>query len=301
MNEMKITVVIVTIGGSRLLDRCLTAIASGARKPDEVVLVDQSSAPSDSGAAILAAAGIAFQRVAMPPTGVSPARNRGVAAATGDVLAFTDDDCVPAEGWLSALAAAVETGEVEATTGRVLPLDEGVPGLVAVSSRTDTRRRVFLGGRDYPPWEIGTGGNLLIGRDTFETLGGFSSEFGPGARFRTAEDIEFLDRVVASGRSIRYEPDAVVHHEMKPPSGRMARRIPYGFGMGAMMARLPSSRRWRVRKLYAQMQLRSLAAALRHLRIRRVVETVLMLSGAVAGSLAGRGGRGGEDQAPISR
>ncbi len=293
--------VIVTIGGARLLDRCLAAIASGTRKPQQVVLVDQSPDASAPVVPILAEAGIAFERLSIPPTGVSPARNQGAAAASGDVLAFTDDDCVPGEDWLSSLAAAVEADDVVAATGRVLPLDEGVPGLVAVSSRTDTRRRVFHGGGDYPPWEIGTGGNLLIGRDAFEAIGGFSPEFGPGARFRTAEDIEFLDRVVASGRSIRYEPDAVVYHEMKPPSGRMARRIPYGFGMGAMMSRLPSGRRRRVRKLYLRMQARALASALKHLRFRKVTETALMLSGAIAGSIAARERRDGGAQPSSER
>jgi GT2 family glycosyltransferase len=285
---VRISVVIVTMGGSRLLDRCLVELASGATKPEEVVLVDQSPGASESGMPILAEAGIAFQRISIPPTGVSPARNRGAAAAVGDALAFTDDDCVPGPGWLTALAAAVASDDVAAATGRVLPLDEGVPGLAPVASRTDTRRRVFRDGDAYAPWEIGTGGNLLIERAAFDAVGGFNPEFGPGGRYRTAEDIEFLDRVVASGLSIRYEPDAFVYHEMKAPSGRMARRIPYGFGMGAFISRLPRDRRGRVRRRYAQMQVLAFASALRHLGMRKAAETALMLAGAIAGSIAAR-------------
>jgi GT2 family glycosyltransferase len=297
---MRISVVIVTMGGSRLLDRCLAEIASGATKPEEVVLVDQSPDAGEPGMPILADAGIAFRRLSIPPTGVSQARNQGAAAAAGDALAFTDDDCVPGAGWLTALAAAVEGGDVVAATGRVLPLDEGVPGLVAVSSRTDVRRRVFRTGDPYVPWEIGTGGNLLIERDAFEAVGGFDPEFGPGGRFRTAEDIEFLDRVVASGRAIRYEPDAFVYHEMKPPSGKMARRIPYGFGMGAFMARISHRRRWWLRRRYAQMQLLAFGSALRHLRVRGAAETALMLVGSIAGSIAGRGRSSDRTQASSS-
>jgi GT2 family glycosyltransferase len=298
---MRISVVIVTMGGSRLLDRCMAEIASGAKKPDEVVLVDQSRDTGRSEMPVLADAGISFKRLSIAPTGVSPARNQGVAVATGDALAFTDDDCVPGAGWLAALVAAVESDDVSAATGRVLPLDEGVPGLVAVSSRTDLRRRIFRPGDPYVPWEIGTGGNLLIERDAFEAVGGFDAAFGPGARFRTAEDIDFLDRVVASGRSIRYEPDAFVYHEMKPPSGKMARRIPYGFGMGAFMERLPRDRRWWLRRRYARMQLAAFGSALRHLHLRKAVETVLMLSGAIAGSIAARGRSTGRAQASSSR
>ena len=291
--DVEITVVIVTVGGSRLLDRNLAAIAAGRRRPDEVVIVDQRPNARDLAVpAVLSDAAIPFQRLAIPPTGVSAARNAGAAAASGETLAFTDDDCVPDGDWLASLAEAVEPEQVAAATGRVLPLDEGIPGMTAVSSRTDTRKRLFrIGDGSFGPWEIGTGGNLLIERSAFTAVGGFSPEFGPGAEFRTAEDIEFLDRVIASGRAIQYAPAAVVFHEMKPPAGRMARRIPYGYGMGAMIARLPRGRRRGTAARYLRMQSRVLVSALVRLRLRKTAETALTLVGAARGFLAaGRSG-----------
>jgi GT2 family glycosyltransferase len=291
---MEISVIVVTMGSSRVLPRCVAAIASGRLRPREVVLVDQG--PGDElrdVEAALAGSGIGLVHVPIERSGVSKARNLGAAAAAGDHLAFTDDDCVPDRDWLAALAAGMERGPVLAATGRVLPLDEGRPGLVAVSLRTDRRERTFAGGGRYAPWEIGTGGNLLVERRTFDAIGGFNLEFGPGARFRAAEDIELLERVIAHGASIHYAPAAIVYHELKRPADRLGRGVPYGFGMGALIARLPRGARGRTTGRYVRMQTHDIANALLRLRPNRAVEAVLMLAGAVAGRVAGRSRRNG--------
>ena len=289
---MEISVIVVTMGSSRLLPRCIAAVASGALRPREVVLVDQG--PGDDLREVeeaLAGSGIGLVHVPIERSGVSKARNLGATAASGDHLAFTDDDCVPDRDWLAELVAGMESGPVLAATGRVLPLDEGRPGLVAVSLRTDRRERTFAGGGRHAPWEVGTGGNLLIERRTFEAIGGFNLEFGPGARFRAAEDIELLERVIAHGASIRYSPAAIVYHELKRPVDRLERGIPYGFGMGALIARLPrGARRWTARR-YVRMQTRDLGTAILRLRLWRAAEAVLMLLGATAGRIAGIGRR----------
>lgn len=285
---MEISVVIVTLGGSRLLQRCIASVAEGGVRPREIVLVDQGPGDDlEEVRAVLAGSGVELVHVAIERSGVSKARNLGAAAAGGDHIAFTDDDCVPDGDWLAALVAGMERGPMLAATGRVLPLEEGRPGLVAVSLRTDPREHTFAGGERYAPWEIGTGGNLLIERGTFSAIGGFNVDFGPGAKFRAAEDIELLERVIAHGASIRYSPAAIVYHELKRPVDRLERGIPYGFGMGALIARLPrGARRWTARR-YVRMQTRDLGTAVLRLRPWRAAEAVLMLLGATAGRIAG--------------
>jgi GT2 family glycosyltransferase len=272
-----ISVVVVTLGQSSVFERCLAALETGLRRPDQLIVVDQSS----EGLAQLVERplGLAVRRVRATGLGISRARNLGAEAATGDTLAFTDDDCVPDAAWLAELAEA--GGEI--ATGRILPLDDEREGLVAVSSRTSTERRRFHGAEANLPWDAGSGGNLLVGRALFERLGGFDTRFGPGSRYRAAEDVEFLERALRSGATIDYIPTAVVYHERKLRSQRLKRRVPYGFGMGAAVATAGGGRRRFLVSRYLGMQLRAAAGGAKALSPVRVAEPLLSTAGFVAG------------------
>lgn len=277
----------MTVGASALLERCLRAIMDGTRLPFELILVDQSA--DEVGALALAGlSGTRIVHVSSPHVGVSRARNEGVRRARGDHLAFTDDDCVPDAAWLEQLAGAIESTRAAAATGRVLPLDDGTPGLVAVSSRTDENAHLIKGGSDDPPWELGTGGNLLVRRDEFDRIGGFDADFGPGAPYRAAEDIRLLELLVRSGAAVVYAPSAVVRHEMKTPRERLQRRLPYGFGMGALVACAEKGRGPKLAARYGSMQVRAFGGGVRAVSPRRIAEPVLSSAGFVAGFVAAR-------------
>jgi GT2 family glycosyltransferase len=218
---------------------------------------------------------------------VSSARNLGASHAEGDWLAFTDDDCVPGPDWLSKLVEALAGHDADGATGAVLPLPDSRSGLVPVSSRTDPRRRVFGPLDRHPPWELGTGGNLLLSRRVFERVGGFDARFGPGGRYKAAEDIELLDRVMQIDVTIVYEPTAVVYHEMKTPEERLARRYPYGYGLGAMVGRCGSRRSFALAGAYGRIQARAFAHGLRRLSPREVAEPLLTVAGFSAGACRG--------------
>ncbi|MDX6661203.1 MAG: hypothetical protein QOJ55_2025, partial [Solirubrobacteraceae bacterium] len=92
---MEISVVVVTLGRTPLLQRCVRAIASGTLRPRELVLVDQG--PPGLQPRLhewLAGSAVALEHIDVPPMGVSRARNIGAAAAAADHVAFTDDDSV---------------------------------------------------------------------------------------------------------------------------------------------------------------------------------------------------------------
>lgn len=286
---MEIAVVVVTLGGTPLLERCVRAVGGGALRPRRLVVVDQGAAGLEPRLREwLKGSGVELEHLAVAPMGVSRARNAGVAAAAEDHLAFTDDDCVPDPDWLAALAHAVEQATADGASGRVLPLEDDRPGRIAVSSRTDMRPRVFRPDGGEAPWEVGTGGNLLLRRAIFDRVGGFDEEFGPGARFRAAEDVELLERLLRAGATLAYTPRAVVHHEMKTRSDRLRRRVPYGYGLGAAAARAARGRRSLIAGRYLRMQARMAGAGLRSGSPRRGVEPLLATVGFLGGFAAAR-------------
>jgi len=277
---MTISVVVVTLGSSTVFARCVSAIASGSRPADELVVVDQSpQGVGEQVESLLADAPTTFRHLRSSGLGTSRARNVGAAATSGDSVAFTDDDCVPDPDWLAALSAA----QADVATGRVLPLGDERPGFVAVSSRTSTHRLSLRGAGRHVPWDLGTGGNILVKRAVFERVGGFDERFGPGAPFRAAEDVQLLERLLVSGAAMVYAPDAVVYHERKRRSDRLRRRVSYGIGMGAAVASASGPRRRFLASRYLGMQFRALGSGTKALSPGKMAEPVLSTAGFVVG------------------
>jgi GT2 family glycosyltransferase len=285
---MNVSVVVVTVGRPEAVMRCVDAVAAATLGPAEVIVVD-SSAPELSQALDdrYRSAPFPLRHLRVPPMGVSHARNLGATQAVGDWIAFTDDDCVPSPEWLRELVGAVASHDADGATGAVLPLPDDRPGLVAVSSRADPTRRVFGPDNPRPAWEIGTGGNLLLSRTLFERAGGFDTKLGPGGPYRAAEDVDLLDRVMQLGATIVYEPKAVVFHEMKTAGQRLARRYPYGYGLGAMIARRTGPGSASLAASYGRMQLWSVARGVKALSARRIVEPLLAVAGFCVGACRG--------------
>ena len=227
-----IGVIVPTIGEAAALARCLDAVLDGDVAPTEVVVVDQSD--DEDVARVVAARGPSVRRVGSEARGLSAARNLGARTATADVLAFTDDDCVPDARWVAELGRAFEAHDAPAAvTGPMLPLPDQAPGRVAVSSRTSREHREFTG--RALPWEVGTGGNTAVYRAWLERVGGFDERLGVGTPGDAGEDLDLFRRLLQEGGRIVYAPDAVCRHEQKTPEERRARRASYGLGAGAAL------------------------------------------------------------------
>jgi len=153
-------------------------------------------------------------RVVKP--GKSAAINAAVGSATGDFLAFLDDDVVVDKAWLTALVHCLHEGKYQAGQGlvrlqspagddpeiikllhryRTIPTLEHDPGLETVRSLN--------------------GANFFIARKVFDRLGGFDERLGPGAS-GTSEDVELARRLGNAGIVIGYLPQAIVYHSVEP-------------------------------------------------------------------------------------
>jgi GT2 family glycosyltransferase len=202
-----VTVVAATYRRAGLLPRLVEAVAN-QQVPGglELILVDDAS-PDDTPAVLAALSErhpcltvLRQERNAGPAT----ARNRGWRAATGDVILFTDDDCVPQPGWAAALAARL--ADADLAQGRTLP-DPAQELNTGPFSRT---LEVTSESGFYQTC------NMAYRRDLLEQLGGFDEEFPDAA----GEDTDLAWRALAGGARSVFEPDAVVHHDIRPSSFR---------------------------------------------------------------------------------
>lgn len=132
--------------------------------------------------------------------GAGPARNAGVAASKGEILAFIDSDCVPADDWIENGVLALESGDV--IGGRVDVLPEH-PGRL---SATEAFESVFAFDFErYITKKNFTGsGNMFVTRAVFDAVGGF--------RKAVSEDVDWSHRAVAAGYRLRYAPTVVIGH-----------------------------------------------------------------------------------------
>ncbi|MGI0071755.1 MAG: glycosyltransferase [Thermoplasmata archaeon] len=191
-----ISVVVTVRNEERGVAPLLDSLA-GQESPVEIVLVDSESRDRT----VEIAEGYARRhpgvvRVVAQPGSRGMGRNRGVREARGELVAFTDGDCIADSGWLRALRRGLAEAPVAA--GRTVAVGKPAYGHLE-------RVELFQSGYDvtYPSC------NLAYRRALFEQLGGFDP------RFITAEDIDLNLRAVRAGASIRYLPDAVIYHRMR--------------------------------------------------------------------------------------
>lgn len=220
--------IVATLGRPERLEQSLQAVATLAPAPAEVVVVDgdadRSAAPIVDRVDV---AGTPVRYVSSPP-GLTRQRNAGLAAATGDVVVFLDDDAALQPDALAVLAEAYSDPGVVGATGRVVePSSNSIGG-------QQSRVRHVLRGRH------GEGTFMLCGyprrivdgdeaMDVEQMPGCFMSARLAVARetafderlpgYGLAEDEDFSYRLSRRGR-VRYDPRAVVHHDNSGFAGR---------------------------------------------------------------------------------
>jgi GT2 family glycosyltransferase len=201
---LQFSIVIPTQDRPGPLANCLEACArlDFPRDQYEVIVVDDGSQPPVEPLAAGYANRMNLTIVTQPGRGPGLARNAGAARARGRYLAFTDDDCAPAPGWLRALAECAQAAPEAAIGGKVINRLDHNPYSVASQIIVE----VICGYWDTRPEaaRFFTSNNFVVPADKFRGLGGFYSHY--------AEDRDLCDRWLSQGYSLAYAPEAVVYH-----------------------------------------------------------------------------------------
>ncbi len=222
-----LTVAVCTKDRPERLARCLRSILNvdvpeGAARPD-VLVVDNAPSDGQTRGVVEEFPGVRY--TLEPRPGLDFARNRALHEATGDIIAYLDDDVVVDRGWLRGLAEAWgEHPDAAAFTGLVLPFALETPAQILFEANGGFSRgfeklryhgQVQPGNPLYPTGAgiFGAGANMAFRRDVLEQLGGFDEALDTGAPLPGGGDLDIFYRVIRAGYPLVYEPAYLVFHE----------------------------------------------------------------------------------------
>lgn len=197
-----VSVIVPAYNAAATLPQCLAALAAQSYPRDayEIIVVDDGS--TDHTADIARAAGVHV--ITQPNAGPAAARNRGAAAASGEILLFTDSDCAPTPDWAAALIAPFHDPRVAGAKGAYLTRQRGiVPRFTQLEYQDRYDRMAGVETIDFVDTY-----SAAYRREVFLANRGFDTIF-PTA---SVEDQEFSFRLAEKGYRLVFVPDACVHH-----------------------------------------------------------------------------------------
>jgi O-antigen biosynthesis protein len=213
----RVSVVVCTCNGARTLERCLEELDRVDYPDLEVIVVDDGS--TDASAAI--AARHACWLISTENRGLASARNTGMLAATGEIVAYLDDDAHPDPHWLRYLVLTIEDGDFAGAGGPNLPPQDDGPVARCVAEAPGGPIHVLLSDREA---EHLPGCNMAFRRTALERLDGFDPQFRVAG-----DDVDICWRLLEAGHRLGFNPAAVVWHSRRP-SVRAYLRQQRGYG-----------------------------------------------------------------------
>lgn len=216
----------------------------------EIVVVDNASVDSATREAVEGFRDVRY--VFEPKAGLDFARNAALRAATGNLIAYLDDDVVVDRNWLAGLAKACSDNPgAGGFTGLVLPFRLDTEAQICFEQRGGFGRgfvrnefnNTRFGNPLHPVGSgiLGAGCNMAFDRALLIELGSFDEALDTGSPLPGGGDLDIFYRVLRSGRPMIYEPEYTVYHEHRETIEQLSRQY-WTWGLG-MMAFLVKSRR----------------------------------------------------------
>ncbi len=228
----KVSVVVCSYNGASTLEGCLDSLMRLEYPDYEVILVDDGSTDRTPE---IAAQFPSVQYIHQSNRGLSVARNVGARAATGEIVAYTDSDCVADDYWLLHLVQAKQDQEVEAIGGPNIPPPSDGWTAKCVAASPGGPSHVMLDDRvaEHIP-----GCNMAFDREKLLALGGFDPQFRAAG-----DDVDICWRFLDAGYRIGYAPGAMVWHHRRSTIGAYLRQQK-GYGKAEAMVQLKHPHRF---------------------------------------------------------
>ncbi|MEI6499667.1 MAG: glycosyltransferase [Armatimonadota bacterium] len=222
-----VTALIPSYGRPDSLVRCLEGLLAGERVPEEIIVIARDTdvetrQTAEHWGAAYAVAG--FKLVTVTAPGQIAAMNAGLPQATGDVVTFPDDDCVPRPDWLRRIMLHYDDPQVGGVGGRDVVHVEGLPepptvsrvGLLTWYGRIIGNHHCNVVGGPRPVMHL-KGVSMSFRRELLVP-------FDPGIRGPHLNDTDISLAVYRTGRPLIFDPEAKVDHHPAPrpdtPGGR---------------------------------------------------------------------------------
>ena len=197
-----VSIIIPTFNGGERIGACLDALVKQSCRPELEIVVVNDGSTDETASVVRRFAGVRL--IHQANAGPAAARNRGAREARGDILLFTDDDCVPTPTWIEAMLANFDDPEVVGAKGVYRTHQTR---LVARFVQIEYEDRYRLMAKQSEIDFIDTY-SAAFRRDRFLTMNGYDTSFPVAC----AEDIELSYRMSARGWKMKFAAEAVVYH-----------------------------------------------------------------------------------------
>jgi GT2 family glycosyltransferase len=221
------SVVICTFNGSRTIRECLSSL-TGLDYPNYEVIIVNDGSTDGTGDVV---AKFPYRAITQPNSGLSMARNVGLRASTGEIVAYIDDDTAVDRHWLHFLALAFLQSSHAAIGGPNLPPQDGFTA-AAVARAPGNPCHVMLSDdvAEHIP-----GCNMAFRRDKLVEIGGFDPQFRIAG-----DDVDICWRLQQAGETIGFAPAAVVWHRRRNSVREFWRQqVGYGKAESLLAAKWP--------------------------------------------------------------
>ena len=235
---MRVSVLVSTCNRCDKLRMLLDALkisGSAGLTDTEVLVIDNNS--SDATKQVVAEYtsldNPVFRYLSECKPGKSRALNAGIREATGEIIAFTDDDCIPGPNWIETMLKEFESvPELSVLGGRVELYDQRDAHQAILLSK---RRTLVTNATEVFETPSIIGANMAFRKTVLEATHGFDPLLGPGAICKAVEDLDLIYRSLKKKFKVVYSPDVMVFHNhgRRTELDENKTSFTYAFGRGA--------------------------------------------------------------------